>query len=102
MMEEFLPSKFYLSQNYPNPFDKQTKIKYCLPVKAKVKINMYNSNGDTEMELVNDTQEAGTYEINLDGSDFKNGQYYYMIEAVDLSSGLSSIFCDTKKMILQR
>ena len=102
MMEEFVPSEFYLSQNFPNPFNRQTNIKYCLPVKAKVKLNLYNSDGDLVKELLNNTQEAGTYEIKLGSNDFLEGQYYYVIEAVDLSSGLKKIFSDTKKMLLQK
>ena len=62
-MADFIPSKFYLSQNAPNPFSKETKIKYCLPVKSKVHIAILNSEGDIIKLLVNKTQEAGTYEI---------------------------------------
>lgn len=101
-MDEFVPSEFYLSQNFPNPFNGHTKIKYCLPVKAKVKLNIYNAAGDMVKELVNDTQEAGTYEIKLNSRDFSEGLYYYVIEAVDLSSGLNKIFNNTKKMIFQK
>jgi len=101
-MEEFIPSEFYLSQNFPNPFCGQTNIKYCLPVKAKVKLNIYNSDGEIVKELLNNTQEAGTYEIKLSSNDFLEGQYYYVIEAVDLGSGLKNIFNDTKKMVIQQ
>jgi hypothetical protein len=100
MMEELIPSQFYLSQNFPNPFNEQTNIKYCLPVKAKVNLNIYNSDGDLVKELLNNTQEAGTYEIKLNGCDFLEGQYFYVIEAVDLGSGLKKIFNDTKKMLM--
>lgn len=101
-MEEFIPSEFYLSQNFPNPFNGQTNIKYCLPVKAKVNLDVFNSDGEIVKELVNNTQEAGTYEIKLNCNDFLEGQYYYVIEAVDLGSGLKKIFNDTKKMIFQQ
>ena len=101
-MEEFIPSEFYLSQNFPNPFNGQTNIKYCLPVKAKVNLNIFNSDGEIVKELLNNTQEAGTYEIKLSSNDFLEGQYYYVIEAVDLGSGLKNIFNDTKKMIIQQ
>ena len=101
-MEEFIPSEFYLSQNFPNPFNVQTNIKYCLPVKAKVSLNIFNSDGEIVKELVNNTQEAGTYEIKLSSNDFLEGQYFYVIEAVDLGSGLKKIFNDTKKMTIQQ
>lgn len=101
-MEEFIPSEFYLSQNFPNPFNGQTNIKYCLPVKAKVNLNIFNSDSEIVKELVNNTQEAGTYEIKFNSNGFLEGQYYYVIEAVDLSSGLKKIFKHTKKMIIQQ
>lgn len=101
-MNEFTPSEFYLSQNFPNPFNEQTEIKYCLPVKAKVKLKIYNPDGDMVKELVNDTQEAGTYEIKLNGCDFPEGQYYYTFEAFDIGSGLNQSFNTTKKMVLQK
>ena len=99
-MVEFVPSEFYLSQNSPNPFSEYTNIKYCLPVKAEVNLNIYDTDGNIVKELVNDIQEAGTYEIKLNSLDFSEGQYYYAFEAVDMCSGLNKIFKNTKKMIL--
>ena len=98
MTEELVPSEFYLGQNFPNPFNEATNIKYCLPVKSKVKLNIFNSAGEIVKQLVNNIQEAGTYEIKLNGYDFEEGQYYNVIEAVDLGSGLKKKFIDTKKM----
>ncbi|MBK7632774.1 MAG: hypothetical protein IPJ23_19270 [Ignavibacteriales bacterium] len=99
-MEELLPSEYYLGQNFPNPFNKETKIKYCLPVKSNVKLSLYNYDGDIVKELVNDIKEAGTYEIILESSDFTEGKYYYLIEALDLASGLKKIFNEKKQIIL--
>ena len=99
-MEELVPSEFYLGQNFPNPFNKATNIKYCLPVKSKVKLNIFKSAGEIVKQLVNNIQEAGTYEIKLNGCDFEEGQYYNVIEAVDLGSGLKNKFIDTKKMLM--
>lgn len=100
MIEELVPNKFYLGQNLPVPVKAETDIKYCLPVKSNVKIRIFNSSGDIVKQLVNDVQEAGTYEIKVNLNDLLNGQYYYELEAVDLGSGQNKIFRDTKKMIL--
>lgn len=99
-MEELVPSEFYLSQNFPNPFKDSTKIKYCLPVKTNVNLTVYNSDGEKVKELVNTIQEAGTYEIKLESSDLPSGYYYYRIQAVDTSTGALKPFIETKKMIL--
>jgi flagellar hook assembly protein FlgD len=91
-MKELVPSEFFLSQNYPNPFKDVTKIKYCLPEKTKVNLTVYNSDGEKVKQLVNQIQGAGTYETTLDGYDFKNGFYYYRLEA--------GSYVENKKMVL--
>ena len=95
-----LPSELYLSQNFPNPFKEKTKIKYCLPVKSIVKLNIFNSEGTLVKELVNMIHEAGTYELEFNRRDISMGEYYCVIEAIDLTSGLKKVFNDSKKMIL--
>lgn len=101
-MDALIPSEFYLSQNFPNPFKEKTKIKYCLPVKSKVKLSVFNSAGDIVKEVVNQIQDAGTYEIEFDGKDLSKGEYYCVIIASDLSSGMKRVFNETKKMILTK
>jgi len=99
-MEDLVPSEFYLSQNSPNPFKEITRIKYCLPVKSKVNLALFDSNGKKMKELVNKIQEAGTYEVKLDGHDFADGFYNYRLLACDSGSG--QVFVKAKKMLLAR
>jgi hypothetical protein len=101
-MDEIIPSEYYMSQNFPNPFKEATNIKYCLPVKSKVTIRVFNSDCEMIKQLVNDVQEAGTYQVKFDGQKFSCGEYLCAIEAVDTGSGLKKIFNDTKKMVLQK
>jgi len=106
-MKELVPTEFFLSQNFPNPFKDSTKIKYCLPEKMKVNLTVYNSDGEKIKQLVNQIQAAGTYETSLDGSDFKNGFYYYRLEAGSPSAGSTEgqagqSFVENKKMVLLR
>jgi hypothetical protein len=91
-MEELIPSKFYLSQNYPNPFRDKTTIKYCDPDKTLVNLSILNTNNTIEKVLVNDIKEAGTYEVEFDASYLTSGTYHYRLEAKD--------FLVTRKMIL--
>jgi len=86
------PVSFKLSQNYPNPFNPSTTIKYSVPVSSMVTLNIYNVVGELAAELVNESQDAGSYEISFDASSLSSGVYYYK-----LSSGSYS---DTKKMTL--
>ena len=100
LMDELVPSEFFLSQNYPNPFKSKTTVKYCLSEKAKVKLTLFNSKGEKVKELFNKIQKAGTYETILNSQDLQAGIYYYQLKAVDLESCTRQLFIQTKKMVL--
>ena len=91
-MEDILPSDFYLSQNYPNPFQDKTIIKYCVPDKTKIKLEVFNSAGENIAVLVNETKLPGTYQVELDATGLTSGDYFYRFKA--------SNFIETKKMLL--
>jgi hypothetical protein len=99
-MDELVPSEFFLSQNYPNPFKGKTTIKYCLSENAKVCLAIFNSKDEKVKELFNKVQKAGTYETILDGRDLQAGVYYYQLKAVDPKSNTRQLFVKTKKMVL--
>ncbi|MCU0414845.1 MAG: choice-of-anchor J domain-containing protein [Ignavibacteriaceae bacterium] len=89
-----VPDSYQLLQNYPNPFNPTTKIKYSVPADGFVNIAVYNVLGDKLIELVNNIQEAGNYEVAFDASKFASGMYIYRMEA----NGFVSI---RKMMILK-
>jgi hypothetical protein len=60
---DLVPSEFYLSQNYPNPFSEKTIIKFCVAYKTKVRLEVFNSDGKMIKRLLDEEKEAGTYEI---------------------------------------
>ena len=62
-MNELVPSEFYLSQNYPNPFKEKTTIKYCVAYKTRVKLTLCNSEEKRLERLVDEEKQPGTYEI---------------------------------------
>jgi hypothetical protein len=62
-VNDFVPSEFYLGQNYPNPFKDKTTIKYCVPQKCRVILSVYNADGTLVRQLVDEEKPAGTYEI---------------------------------------
>ena len=99
-MDNFVPSEFYLSQNYPNPFKDRTSIKYCLSERARVELTIFDSNGKRIIELFSKVQKAGTYETILDSQGLQAGVYYYQLKAVDPQSGTRQLFVRTKKMVL--
>jgi len=85
---EMAPWKFYLSQNYPNPFREKTIIKYCVAYKTRVKLTVYNSKGEVIEKLVDEEKDPGTYEIefNTVEAHLESGTYLYRLEAGDYRS----------------
>jgi hypothetical protein len=84
-MNEFEPSEFYLSQNYPNPFSERTVIKYCVAVRARVMLTVYNDEGKEIEKLVDEEQNPGTYEVvfqsAVSSQQLASGSYYYRFVA---------------------
>ena len=102
-MDEVIPLKFHLSQNYPNPFKEKTVIKYCVAYKTRVVLTVYNSEDEVIEKLINEEKKPGTYEIEFNSAvgnrQLANGNYYYRLKA-DPSSSVGQVFIQTKKMIL--
>ncbi|HCY77044.1 MAG TPA: hypothetical protein DHV28_14070 [Ignavibacteriales bacterium] len=95
---EYIPNKISLSQNYPNPFNPVTTIKYWLNVEANVNINIYNSIGQKVEDLINKTQNAGSYSINWNAENYASGMYFYSFEVTDKSNKV--LHKEMKKLIL--
>lgn len=89
-----LPSKFVLQQNFPNPFNPQTEIKYTLAKTVRVKLSVYNITGMKITDLVNGIQSPGNYSVKFDGRDLASGIYFYRLVAGN--------YTDVKKMILMK
>ena len=93
-MEDLIPTEFKLSQNYPNPFKERTTIKYCVPDKARIGLEVSDSYRNKVKTLVKEIKEAGTYKVEFNAKELANGIYYYRLQVGD--------FIETKKMILLR
>ncbi len=93
-----MPTKFELSQNYPNPFSKSgkgsatTMIKYSLPTASNVTLKVFNVLGEEVATLVDAFQHGGVYQVNFDANKLATGIYFYRIQAGN--------FVAVKKMLL--
>jgi hypothetical protein len=81
-----VPKKYILAQNFPNPFNSETTIKYFLGSDLNVRLKIYNINGELVNELINTAQSAGEHRIiwnsrNISGEHVPSGIYFYRIEA---------------------
>jgi len=96
---ESLPRQFALHDNYPNPFNPETRIRFEIGNQENVQLIIYDMLGHKVRTLVNDNYDPGMYVINWDGMNdnhqpVSSGPYLYRIKAGE--------FIDHKKMILIR
>ncbi len=94
---ENAPETYVLAQNFPNPFNPETMIKYHLPKDSEVKLSIYNIFGQLVRTLVDKKQEAGFQSVEWDsqnefGVPVASGVYIYRLEA--------DHFVQTRKMLL--
>ena len=87
-------SGFSLSQNYPNPYNASTSIKFTVANSGEVKIIVYDLMGRQVKMLVNEILKPGIYESAFDGSSLPNGVYLYQFSAGGITG--------TRRMILDK
>ncbi|NKB66550.1 MAG: T9SS type A sorting domain-containing protein [Candidatus Latescibacteria bacterium] len=84
--DDDLPGQFALEQNHPNPFNSDTVIRYNLPQRATVVLDVFNLAGQEVARLVYGLREAGSYTVAWDGRDnadraLATGVYIYRLQA---------------------
>jgi len=94
-----IPTCFSLENNYPNPFNPETTIRFNLPQSSHITLEIYNLLGQRIVTLFESNQAAGSYSLKWDGKDYHGlnvpaGIYLYRFE--------SGNFIQEKKMILLR
>lgn len=94
-----LPKEYSLYQNFPNPFNPSTTIRFALPVNSKVNLKLYNALGQEVASILNTELEAGIHQTVFDASQLSSGVYFYMLK-VQGENG--SNFTSTKRMILMK
>ncbi len=96
-----IPVAYKLFQNYPDPFNPTTMIKFSLPFDSKVKVVVYSINGEMVKVLADGEFTAGDHEAQFSTNSVNglaSGIYLYSINAV--SNDGKSNFTQTKKMVL--
>ena len=93
------PIVFQLYQNFPNPFNPSSTIKYSIPEQSKVTLKVFDILGSEVLTLVNDEQSRGNYEVEFEGSKLTSGVYFYRLQVYPDAVGAGD-FVKTKKMIL--
>jgi photosystem II stability/assembly factor-like uncharacterized protein len=77
------PTAFKLEQNYPNPFDSETKISYSLAIPAQVQLTVCNMFGQQVALLDEGFKPAGSFSADFTGEGLPSGIYYYRLQCGD-------------------
>jgi predicted outer membrane repeat protein len=83
-INDLLPVTSKLHQNFPNPFNPSTTIKYNLSKTSTIRIELYNIKGQRMISLVNQNQDAGYHSVEWNGKDLSgnpvsSGLYLYKL-----------------------
>jgi hypothetical protein len=92
--EKDLPQRYSLDQNFPNPFNPTTLIRYEIPKDESVTLDVFNLLGQHISTIVDEVQPAGSYQIQYNAENLASGVYFYRFKAGN--------YTDIKKMILVR
>jgi len=82
------PCHFSLEQNFPNPFNPSTTIRYGLPTRSHVTITIFNILGQEVAQLANGEVGAGYHEVRFDGSGLSSGLYLCRLRAMHYSAAI--------------
>jgi hypothetical protein len=94
VIDDYVPESFQLYQNFPNPFNSSTKIKFHIPHFSKTVMKIFDVLGNEVAMPVNSEKPAGDYEIEFDASALTSGVYFYQLR--------SGSYNESKKMLLLR
>ncbi len=92
--EDGMPAAFWLSRNYPNPWNPRTTIRYGIPTAEHVTLTVYDAAGREIARLVDGHRHAGDHEVVLEGEGLASGVYYYTLRAGD--------YRQSRKLVLVR
>jgi hypothetical protein len=93
-MKDFVPDKYFLSKNYPYPFNPTTTIGFGLQNKSNVKITILNAIGEEVAVVLNEEREPGYHQVEFNAANLPIGVYFYQLRA--------GSFVETKKMVLMK
>jgi len=86
---------YELANNYPNPFNPTTTIKYSIPRTSKVNLTIYTVLGEKLLTLVDRIQNKGVYKVIFNANSLTSGVYIYRIN-------VTNEYSEAKKMLLMK
>ncbi len=89
-----VPQSVQVDQNFPNPFNPSTTIRYGIPRKSHVTLTLFDLTGRKVATLVDGEEDAGYHLVRLDGAKLATGVYFYRLVA--------GSYAGTKRLIILR
>jgi hypothetical protein len=89
-----IPDHYRLDQNFPNPFNPVTEIKFGIPAESFVKLIIYDVLGREVAEIVNENLKAGEYKVKWNAANYSSGIYFYKLQ--------TSSYTQTRKLVLMK
>ncbi|HRE40954.1 MAG TPA: T9SS type A sorting domain-containing protein [Ignavibacteria bacterium] len=79
-INETIPVDFVLYQNFPNPFNPVTNIRYDVKKQSQIILKVYDITGKEIKTLVNQVQTPGTYQVTFEGQGYASGVYIFSLQ----------------------
>ncbi len=89
---QYLEKDYILFDNYPNPFNSATQIKFSLSKIEFISLKVFDVLGREVATILNEIKMPGVYKIDFDAGELSSGVYFYRLKAGD--------FLQTKRMLL--
>ncbi len=100
-VEGGIPQDFELAQNFPNPFNPSTNIRFALPQESLVRLTAFDLAGNEINTAFVGVRQAGVHQITFDGANLSSGIYFYRLVATPLGNSGRPIVRTMKMLLLK-
>ncbi|HEY3249978.1 MAG TPA: DUF2341 domain-containing protein [Ignavibacteria bacterium] len=96
-----IPKVYNLYQNFPNPFNPVTNIKFDIPKNSYVRLVIYDALGREVTKLIDQHLQASAYSIDWNATSYASGIYFYKIEARQDGSSTGDYIKEMKMVLVK-
>lgn len=100
--QSMIPTRYELFENYPNPFNPSTTIRFSLPLESSVRLTVLSLLGTEITMLTRSVYPAGVHEVRFEAGNISTGVYVLRLEANATGQDNSQPFTATRKLLLLR
>lgn len=95
-----LPQNFKLYQNFPNPFNNGSKIRFDVARAGLIKLRIFDTLGSEIESITKEIETPGQFELNFDANALSSGIYFYQMNFIERGSASQDRFSEIKKMVV--